>query len=91
MSDGVFAVEYPRDLFERRAFGFDVEEVDESELDTDPALRGLVNAMLGRLRGLFVTYGVEEFEVPEMREVFERNGVGFAGCTCQCRLLSVCL
>ena len=41
MGDRVFAIEDTRDFLEGRALSFDVEEVDERELDADPQLREL--------------------------------------------------
>lgn len=34
----VITIEDPRDLFKSRALGFDIEEVNEDELDRDPNL-----------------------------------------------------
>jgi hypothetical protein len=71
---GIITVEDSGDLFKSGTLGFDVEEEDEDELDSDPDL--CLISMLNLMTSECETYSVEAPEVPVVGKVLESDGVG---------------
>jgi hypothetical protein len=78
VSNRIGAIESTQDLLECGSHGLRVDEVHPDEFDGNPELRSLsvVFAIADFIGG--GTSGIEENQVPVLRKIFPRHGVGLA-------------